>query len=70
MAETVTSIWEPCAEKGARLAVTMTAATFLVLIGAPRVLTPSRSSMVCSACCVNGAFLSESPVLFSPTTRP
>ena len=38
MAETVTSICVPWAEKGPRLAVTMTAATFLVLMaGAARV---------------------------------
>jgi flagellar hook-associated protein 1 len=36
----------------------------------PRMLTPSRSSIPCSDCLVNGALLSVSPVPLRPTTRP
>ena len=45
-AETDTSMRVPGAAKAGRLAVTITAATFLVCMVWPRVLTPSRSSMV------------------------
>ena len=60
-----------CANAG-RLAVTMTAATFLVdsLVSWSRVLTPSRSSMPMSDCWVNTLLSSLSPVPFRPTTRP
>jgi len=60
----------PWPEKAGRLAVTITAATFLVCMVSPRVLTPSRSSMVCRLCWVKGALRSESPEPLSPTTRP
>ena len=43
---TETSMRVPCAAKAGRLAVTITAATFLVCMVSPRVLTPRRSSMV------------------------
>ena len=64
------SMREPWAEKPGRLAVTMTAATFLVLSVAPRVLTPRRSSIDCTDCRVKGELRSESPVPLRPTTRP
>ena len=70
MALTETSMRVPWAEKAGRFAVTITAATFLVCIVVPRVLTPSRSSMVWMLCWVNGAFFRESPVPLRPTTRP
>ena len=70
MALTEISMRLPCAEKAGRLAVTITAATFLVCMISPRVFTPSRSSMVWMLCWVKGAFFSESPVPFKPTTRP
>ena len=60
----------PCAAKGGRLAVTITAARFWVRIVAPRVLTPRRSSMAWSDCLVNGMLLSVSPVPLRPTTMP
>ena len=47
----------PWPAKAGRLAVTITAATFLVCMVSPRVLTPSRSSMVWMDCWVKGAFL-------------
>lgn len=57
MAETVTSTLLPRAAKGGRLAVTITAATSLVLtLARPRVLTPKRSRSVWSAWRVNGEF--------------
>src|SRR6202022_1401651 len=68
IAETVASILEPDAAKAGRRAVTITAATFLVLsrpvAAGSWVLTPSRSIIDWIACLVNGAFCSESPVLF------
>ena len=71
MAETVTSIWEPEAEKAGRLAVTITAATSLVsMLVVLRVFTPSRSSIDCRLCWVKGALRRLSPVPFRPTTRP
>ena len=62
----------PVRAKAGRLAVTMTAATFLVCSLAPwsRVFTPSRSSMPISDWRVNTALSSLSPVPFSPTTSP
>jgi len=62
------------AANAGRRAVTITAAEFLVLIRplavGSWVFTPIRSIIDWIACLVNGAFCSESPVLFSPTTRP
>ena len=71
-AETVTSNALPLREKGGRLAVTMTAATFFVcsLAAWSRVFTPSRSSMPISDSRVKIALSSLSPVPFSPTTSP
>ena len=52
------------------MAVTITAATFLVsMLVAARVLTPRRSSIDCRLCCVKGALRRLSPVLFRPTTK-
>ena len=45
MAETDTSMLAPAAEKAGRLAVTITAAMFLVSRLKPRVCTPNRSSI-------------------------
>ena len=70
MADTDTSMRLPGAAKAGRLAVTMTAATFLVCMTWPRVLVPSRSSMLWMLSWVNGAFFRLSPVPFRPTTRP
>ena len=70
MADTVASMGEPAAEKAGSFAVTITAATFLVLRLASRVLTPSRSSMASRLWRVKGALRSESPVPFRPTTMP
>jgi hypothetical protein len=56
--------------EGLRFAVTMTAATFAVRSVAPRVLTPSRSSMATSDWRVKGELLSVSPVPLRPTTSP
>jgi hypothetical protein len=70
MALTEISMREPFEEKAGRLAVTITAATFLVCIVWPRVLVPIRSSMVWIESWVKGAFFSESPVPLRPTTRP
>jgi len=58
------------AAKAGRLAVTITAATFLVLSVASRVLTPRRSSMASRLCLVKGALRRASPVPFRPTTMP
>ena len=62
----------PVRENAGRLAVTITAATFLVfsLVIWSRVLTPRRSSMPTSDSRVNTALSNWSPVLFRPTTRP
>ncbi len=70
MAETEASICEPEAEKAGSRAVTITAATFLVLRSASRTLTPSRSSIASRLCLVKGALRRVSPVPFRPTTRP
>ncbi len=70
IAETVASICEPDAEKAGSRAVTITAAAFLVFMSTSRTLTPSRSSMAAMLCLVKGAFFSESPVPFRPTTMP
>ena len=59
----------PLRAKAGRLAVTMTAATFLVPqlgLSWSRVLTPSRSSIPISDCRVNTALSSRSPVPFRP----
>ena len=68
----LTSILLPDRAKAGRLAVTMTAATFLVcsLLSWSRVLTPRRSSMPMSDWRVNTALSSRSPVPLRPTTRP
>ena len=68
--ETVTSMRVPWVPKAGRLAVTITAATLPVRIVCPRMLTPSRSSIACSDCLVNGMLLRVSPVPLRPTTRP
>ena len=70
MAETETSMLEPVAAKAGRLAVTITAAMFLVSRLKPRVCTPSRSSIDCRLCWVKGELRRVSPEPFSPTTRP
>ena len=71
-ADTPTSIRLPPRAKAGRLAVTITAATFLVcsLLSWSRVFTPSRSSIPISDCRVKTALSNLSPVPFSPTTRP
>ena len=70
IADTVTSNREPGAAKAGRLAVTITAATSLVLGVAARVLTPRRSRDDCRLCWVKGALRNASPVPFRPTTMP
>ena len=72
MAPTLMSMRVPVRAKAGRVAVTMTAATFLVrrVFEMSRVLTPIRSSMPMTDCWVNGELLIVSPVPFSPTTRP
>ncbi len=52
----LTSTRVPWRANAGRVAVTMTAATFLVrnVLEMSRVLTPSRSSMPIRLCCVNG----------------
>ncbi len=69
-AETVTSICPPCRAKGGSVAVTITAATFLVRRLLSRALTPSRSSMPMRLSRVKIALLRVSPVPLSPTTSP
>ncbi len=70
MAATEISTVEPAAAKAGKLAVTITAATFLVSMVASRVLTPRRSSMSIRLCLVMGALRRLSPVPARPTTRP
>ena len=70
MEETVTSILDPAAAKGGSLAVTMTAAMFLVSMVASRVLTPIRSIIDIRLCLVIGTLRRLSPVPLRPTTRP
>jgi hypothetical protein len=62
----------PARAKPGRLAVTITAATFLVesLVIWSRVLTPNRSSIATSDSRVKMALSSLSPVPFRPTTKP
>ena len=67
---TDTSIRLPWRANGGSVAVTMTAATFLVLRALPRVLTPSRSSMATRLSWVNIELRRLSPVPLRPTTRP
>ena len=62
--------FEPAAENGGRLPVTMTAAVFLVLRLPSRTLTPWRSSIASRLCLVIGALRRLSPVPFRPTTMP
>ena len=70
MLETETSIRAPGVAKAGSSAVTMTAARFLELALAPRMLTPSRSVIPSSDWRVKGQLRRLSPVPFSPTTRP
>ena len=61
---------EPGVAKAGSSAVTITAARFLVLALASRILKPSFSVMASRYWRVKGEFLRESPVPFSPTTTP
>jgi hypothetical protein len=69
-AETVTSRREPTSMPAGRSAVTITAATLRLASVLPRTLMPMRSSIAPSACWVNGALRSESPLPARPITRP
>ena len=64
------SIFEPAEAKGGSLAVTATAATFLVSRFSPRVCTPWRFSIDCRLCWVKAVLRSVSPVPARPITRP
>ena len=68
--ETVTSMREPERTKGGRLAVTITAATFLARVAPVSVAMPRLFSMERIDCSVKGALRMLSPVPWSPTTSP
>ncbi len=68
--ETVMSMRWPRFMNGGRSAVTMTAATLRLRSASLRTLIPSRSSIDCIVCSVNGALRKVSPVPSSPKTRP
>jgi hypothetical protein len=68
--DTVTSMRAPERTKGGRLAVTMTAATFLARERPPSLAMPRFSSMARIDCSVNGELRRLSPEPWSPITRP
>ena len=69
--DTTTSMVLPARAKGGNAAVTITAAVLVVRIwSSVRLPMPRRSSIPSMALSVKGALRSESPVPFSPTTRP
>ena len=69
--DTVTSIAWPGRAKAGRLAVTMTAATFLSCMLVPcGTVTPMLPSMLTMLCLVKGVCVVWSPLPSRPTTRP
>ena len=68
--ETSTSSVVPVLTNGGSLAVTITAATFLLFSASGGTAMPSRCSMLAMVCGVNGLAVERSPVPLSPTMSP